>query len=163
MAVPELARRSQAIEAAAALAQAVEVLLTRERERQAHAPGRGLDVHASVGGLVQERGTGGVGQRQSQRIRADVETERARAQPYHLAVDDVERCVGPLARDHEGGRPGLPVAREVDADDAGTTDGDENRPPGVGEAQGGAAALEWHGRSLLDLDRRPGPGGVTTS
>ncbi len=104
MRVPELAALPEAIEPPAALAETVEVLLAGEREAGAHAPGAGgaaLEYHPSVGGLAQEPGAGGVGERQAQRMGLDLEPQIARRQPDGLAVGDFERRRRPDSRTDE--------------------------------------------------------------
>src|SRR5215467_3894456 len=97
--IPENPPLPQAIQAAAAVAQTVEVLLVREREARPDARGTvgvALDGHPAVGWLAQEPCPGGVRKRQPQRARLDLEPQIARRQTDQIAGDNL----------HRGRRPG---------------------------------------------------------
>ena len=104
MRVPELTRLSEAVEAAAALPETVEVLLVREREartdtRRALRPA--LDGHPAVGGLTEQPGPGGVGEGQAQRLRLDLQSKVTGREADDLIIGDLERRRRPVPRADE--------------------------------------------------------------
>ena len=110
MRVPELARLAEPVQPAAALAQAVEVLLAREREtgtdpRAARAGA--LDRGAAVGGLAQQPLAGGAGEGQPHGVGCHLDSQVAGGDAGRLAAGEVKRCRRPRPPAHErslGGR-----------------------------------------------------------
>ncbi len=142
--VPELAALTEAIEAPAALAETVEVLLAGEREAGARASGAvraALEHHPSVGGLAQQPLAGGIGERQAQRTGLDLEPQVARRQANGLTVDDVERRWRPGPRaDERGGR--RPTRAEGHAHDPRAAERYLDRTPRVRKTKARAPPLE---------------------
>ncbi len=121
VAVPELARHAESVEVAAALTEAVEVLLAREGQRGAEpAPAAGvgrLTGHAAVGGLANQPLAARIEESQAQRVGRDLDLERGRHEAWRLAAHDLEGRRCPLAIDHVGRRRSRGAGLERDPHD----------------------------------------------
>jgi hypothetical protein len=151
--VPELPGGPEPVERTAALAEAVEVLLAGEGEARVdpRPPARALlPLHPAVRRLTEEPVSRGVEEGQRDRRRRHLDAEVGRAQARRLAVVNLDRDGGPIARDDEG-RPRVRRAPEkLDADDA-------RRAEGQRDAE--RVLAELHGRAVpLESCRRPGRG-----
>ena len=151
--VPELPVGPEPVQRATALAEAVEVLLAGEGEARVdpRATARSLlPRHPAVGRLAQEPVPGGIEKGEPDRRRRHLDAEIGGAEPRRLAVVNLDRRGGPVARDDEG-RPGVRRApEELDAHDARRAEGERDARPAVAEAHGRAVPLE--------SCRRPGRG-----
>ena len=145
--IPEHAALPQTIQTAAAVAEAVEVLLVGKRETSTHtrrAIRTTLDGHPAVGGLSQQPRAGRIGERQAQRVGLDLEPQSARRQPHGLTVGDLERGRRPGVGRDERGLARL-VRAEAHTHDAGAAERDRDRAVRAREGQARVPTLEaWH-------------------
>src|SRR5215471_15660685 len=97
MGIPELAGRAEPVEAGAALAQPVEVLLARELEGGVHATtlARGLAPHAAVLGLPEEPLPRRVEEAEQRGLAGQLDGEIGSGQPERLALRELPRGGGP--------------------------------------------------------------------
>ena len=147
--VPELAGLAEAVEAAAALPQTVEVLLARKREPRANARRAVrpvLDGHSAVVGLTQQPRAGRVAEGEAQRFGLDVESEITGRETDDLTVGDLEWRRRPAPRSDVGDLRRRARAQR-DAHDPRATDRHRNRPGCAGEDQCRVSTLEARPRA----------------
>src|SRR5215467_16019038 len=142
--IPELAARAEPVEAGAALAQPVEVLLARELEGNVHAPtlARRLAPHPAVLGLAEEPLPRRVEEAEPRGLACQLEAEIGGGQPERLALRELPRDSGPAPLADVGRSGGRRPVLERHADDAGAADG-ESDPRTVGrDTDGRSTVLE---------------------
>src|SRR5215467_7468226 len=147
MGIPELTARAEPVEAGAALAQPVEVLLAGKFEGGVHATtlARGLALHAAVLCLAKQPLPRRVEEAEPRGLAGQLDGEIGSGQSERLALRELPRDGGPASLTDVGRSGGRGPALELHADDAGAADG-EGGPRTVGrDAHGRSTALEAWG------------------
>src|SRR5262252_6386353 len=118
--IPELADRAEPVEAGAALAQPVEVLLARELEGGVHATtlAHGLAPHAAVLGLAEQPLPRRVEEAEPRGLAGQLDGEIGSGQPERLSLRELPRDGGPASLTDVGRSGGRGPALERHADDA---------------------------------------------